>query len=131
MVAAAQRWRAAYAATTYRARYRGRRVAVRLGQRGPGWVGQGAFVTGWNPRSVVQGRPANHRAQARLRAVLRGQGLRLAEGFGQPDDDHPGEPMLLAFPLRPALAARIGRAFRQNAVLLVAPRRPARLLWLR
>jgi hypothetical protein len=131
MFPACRPWRAAYAATTYRARHRGRGVAVRLGQRGPGWAGQGAFVTAWDPRSVRQSRAANHRALARLRAWLRAGGCRVAEGFGQPDGGHPGEAMLLAFPLRPALAARIGRAFRQNAVLLVAPRRPARLLCLR
>ncbi|WP_419895836.1 DUF3293 domain-containing protein [Roseomonas sp. USHLN139] len=131
MFAARHPWLAAYAATTYRALWRGRVAAVRLGRRGPAWAGQGAFVTAWNPRSAPLSPAANRRAQARLRALLRGQRLRVAEGLGQPDDGHPGEPMLLAFPLRPARAARIGRAFRQNAVLLVAPRRPARLLWLR
>ncbi|WP_159995533.1 DUF3293 domain-containing protein [Roseomonas sp. 18066] len=131
MFAARHPWRAAYAATTYRAVHRGRKTVIRPGQRGPEWAGQGAFVTAWNPGSAPRSRATNHRAQARLRAALRARGLQIAEGFGHPDDDYPGEPMLLAFPLRPALAARIGRAFRQNAVLLVAARRPARLLWLR
>jgi hypothetical protein len=122
---------AAYAATTYRAGRGRRAVALRCGQRGPVWLGQGAFLTAWDPRSTRQSRGANNRAQARLRALLRRAGLQVLDGFGLPDGGHPGEAMLLVHPLPPRQAARLGRQWRQNAVVLVGRNRQARLCCLR
>ncbi|PHK93278.1 hypothetical protein CR162_19360 [Pseudoroseomonas rhizosphaerae] len=91
------------------------------------------FITAWNPWSRAAGLAANRRAQARLRARLReAPGLRVLRGFGAwPEAPEKGEESLLALGLDAEAGAALGRAFRQNAVVVLRRGAPAALLCLR
>lgn len=91
-------------------------------------VRQAVFITAWNPWSRAAGRAANRRAQARLRARLG----RVLPGFGAwAEAPEKGEESLLALGLGARAGAALGRAFRQNAVVVVRRGLPAALLCLR
>lgn len=120
---------AAYLRTEYRAADAiaqiGRRCAAvdallqRLGAR------HGAFVTAWNPCSRRLPPGWNARMQARLRQAARRQRCVAGEGRGRGwTESH----LLLAGD--PRRAAVLARRFRQNAIVTVSWRGPARLRWL-
>ena len=128
------RLRAAYR----RARYEAGGVPVRIGRSSPrldallarlgGRPGAlvGGLVTAWNPlgRRLPEGR--NRRRQERLERLIRHlPSLPARSGEGRWREE---QRLLLADPRRLAV---LGRRFRQNAVVLLARGRPARLLWLR
>jgi hypothetical protein len=83
-----------------------------------------AFVTAWNPFSRKMPRGWNERMLARLR---QGAGPRvLAEGWGRGRlwaERH------LLITGDPRALRTLARRFRQNAIVLVAPRRKAKLVW--
>nr|WP_275437290.1 DUF3293 domain-containing protein [Roseomonas mucosa] len=84
------------------------------------------MVTAWNPlgRRLPEGR--NRRRQERLERLIRHlPSLPARSGEGRWREE---QRLLLADPRRLAV---LGRRFRQNAVVLLARGRPARLLWLR
>jgi hypothetical protein len=119
--------RRAYAATAYEAAGAVARIGRRsasvdalLAARG---ARHAAFVTAWNPFSRRMPRGWNDRMQDRLRQAARGRVL--AEGWGR-GRGWAERHLLLAGD--PRLAARLARRFRQHAVVVVSPRRPARIL---
>jgi hypothetical protein len=81
------------------------------------------FVTAWNPRSRRMPAGWNARMQDRLRQAARG--LVLAEGFGRGRAWAEHHLLLRGDPRRLRV---LGRRFRQWAIVVVAPRRPPRLL---
>jgi hypothetical protein len=117
--------RAAYLRTGYEANG----VVVRVGRRSEAMdallAGRTAgFVTAWNPSSRRMPRGWNERMLARLRAIARGSVL--GEGWGR-GGSWAERHLLVAGDAR---ALRVlARRFRQNAIVIVAPRRKARLVW--
>ena len=81
------------------------------------------FVTAWNPFSCPMPRGWNARMQARLRVAARGRVLAEGWGRGQRWAEHH---LLIAGD--PRRLARLARRFRQHAIVLLTPGRPARLL---
>lgn len=81
------------------------------------------FVTAWNPFSRRMPPGWNARMQDGLRAAARGRVLAEGWGRGQRWAEHH---LLIAGD--PRRLARLARRFRQHAIVLLAPGRPARLL---
>lgn len=134
MFAATRRFAVAYLATEYRVGG----VVLRIGVRSA-WLDRAlgphrwaAFLTAANPRSRQLARGVNARRQASLRAMLRAGGFRCFDGMAHdPAGAWPDEPSVLVLGLRPARAAAVARAFRQNAVVILRSGRPAMLRPLR
>jgi hypothetical protein len=102
-------------------------IVVRVGRRSPALdtllPGPAAFLTAWNPMSRRMPPGWNARMQRALRRRL---GCRvLAEGEGRLGRWAEAHMLAAADPRRLAVLAR---QFRQHAILVVAPGRPARLL---
>lgn len=126
-----------YRATLYRVTDPPHCLTVRLhGRRQPELdrllarhaVRRAVFITAWDPWSRTAGLAANRRAQARLRARLG----RVLPGFGAwAEAPEKGEESLLALGLGARRGAVLGRAFRQNAVVVLRRGAPALLLCLR
>ena len=126
-----------YRSAIYRICLEGRPVDLAVGRRCPGAdallrsldKASGVFITAWNPYSRVRGRRANEAGQRRLAAWLRRAGVVAipAVGLGRGWS----EPSFFAAGLSRAAGSRLGRRFRQNAVLHVAQRRPVELVLLR
>ena len=119
--------RAAYARTAYEAAG----IVTRIGRRSAALdalllergVRNAGFVTAWNPYSRPMPRGWNDRMLERLRQAARGHVL--AEGWGRGrfwGEEH----LLLAGD--PRWIAAIARRFRQHALVMVAPRHPARIV---
>jgi len=119
--------RAAYARTDYEAGG----IATRIGRRSAALdallrrqrTRQAGFVTAWNPFSRAMPRGWNDRMLARLREAARGHVL--AEGWGR-GRGWAEQHLLLAGD--PRWIARLARRFRQHALVMVAPGRPARIV---
>ncbi len=110
--------------------YRAGAVAARVGHRPRGVAGRWAgrdlvMLSACNPggRRLPDG--WNRRMMARLRDALRGIALVEGEGCFR----RWSEPLLLAA-LAPRRGIVLARRFRQNAVILLRDRRPARLVLL-
>lgn len=110
----------AFRATRYEAAGRVARIGARhdLPLAGPA-----AFLTAWNPFSRRMPEGWNRRMQHRLRGALRGRVI--AEGWGRGQGWAEQHLLAAGDPRRLAVLAR---RFRQHAIVLVAPGRPARLL---
>lgn len=90
------------------------------------------FITAWNPFSLRRGKHANEQAHRRLASALRLRGTPFLEGEGcGAGGDWAPERSVLALRVARRTAARLGRRFRQNAVVLVSYGKPAELLMLR
>lgn len=77
-----------------------------------------AFVTACNPNGRIADAAVNRRLQRELMAQLARLNLAFLPGVGEdPQGDWPGEESVLIFGLDLAGATRLGRRFRQNAVL--------------
>ncbi len=104
-------------------RYEAAGIIVRTGRRSDLPLnGPAAFITAWNPHSRRMPPGWNARMQARLRAAVRGRVIAEGWGRGRSWAEHH---LLVAGDKR-----RLGvlaRRFRQHAIVLVAPGRPARL----
>lgn len=81
------------------------------------------LVTAWNPFSRPMPRGWNVRMQSRLRATARGKVLAEGWGRGRGWAEHH---LLIAGDSRRLV--RLARRYRQHAIVLVEPGRPARLL---
>ncbi|PWS37469.1 DUF3293 domain-containing protein [Falsiroseomonas bella] len=122
--------RAAYLRSDYEAGG----VSVRIGARSPAFdallrrrgASSAAFVTAWNPFSRRMPEGWNDRMLVRLRQAARGRVL--AEGIGQAGAWWERHLLVAGDPRR---IARLARRFRQNAIVVIAPGRPARLVMLR
>jgi hypothetical protein len=119
--------RAAYA----RASYEAGGVVARIGRRSATLdallrakgARQAGFVTAWNPFSRPMPRGWNERMLARLRQAERGRVL--SEGWGRGKLWAERHLLIAGDPRRLAVLAR---RYRQNALVIVSPGRPARLL---
>ncbi len=119
--------RRAYARTDYEADG----IVTRIGRRSAALdavlrrhgARHAAFITAWNPYSRAMPRGWNDRMLARLREAARGRVL--AEGLGS-GRGWAERHLLLAGD--PRWIARLGRRFRQHAVVAVSPGRPARIV---
>lgn len=111
----ARAWRARHAAVAA--------LLAGLGTR------QAAFTGAWNPFSTRHPRGWNHRRLARLRAAARR--LPQREGMGRACRPRPWgeEHLLIGAPA--ARCAVLARRFRQDAIVLIRQRGPARLVRLR
>jgi hypothetical protein len=115
--------RAAYRRTAYEAGG----VVVRIGRLSPAMDAllgrsRAGFVTAWNPMSRRMPRGWNQRMLARLRQAARGRII--AEGWGTARGWAERHLLVAGDPRRLVVLAR---RFRQAAIVVVAPRRPARL----
>lgn len=130
-----ERYRAAHYIVQWGARQFTMRVDVRSDaladcQRAQG-VQRSAFVSAWNPRSEQQPAAVNAAAHAQLLAMLKGEGHRWLPAWGQdPAGQWPAEQSLLVLGIAADAAIRIGRAFDQNAILLVGEEAVPRLEWI-
>ena len=77
-----------------------------------------AFITAWNPQSVVRSEAENRASQKRLESELTAIGVRLVAGTGaDPAGVWPGEPSVLAVGISRSEAERVGRKFGQRAIV--------------
>ena len=119
--------RAAFLRTTYEAGG----IACRIGARSAAIDAflharrerAAGFVTAWNPFSRRMPPGWNARMQSRLREAAHGRVL--AEGWGR---GHRWAEHHLLIAGDPRRLARFARRFRQHAIVLLTPGRPARLL---
>lgn len=92
-------------------------------------VDRAAVVTAYNPFSARADHAGNELRQQWLQAVLRKEGLEVAQAEGRdPDGRWAPEPSLLAFGTTRELEARLLGDFEQHALVVVARDAPARLL---
>jgi hypothetical protein len=129
---------AAYIETTYWVSSQPQPIGLRIGCKSAELermlaahrVSQWAFVTAWNPRSQLRSHWYNlGREQALLSEVSR-RGLRWLPGLAAGDrSDWPAEPALFLLGMSRAEARRLGRRFRQNAVVVGELGRVAQLVW--
>ncbi|MCS6853460.1 MAG: DUF3293 domain-containing protein [Elioraea sp.] len=90
-----------------------------------------ALVTACNPHGRRASDADNAAAQARLRALIAARGWPALPGEGGSDrGDWPAEPSFLVALDSRAQAERLGRAFRQNAILWLPRRGRTELVWL-
>jgi hypothetical protein len=126
---------AAYHATVYRCRWRGRTLEMRIGAAPPplpwGAKRQAVFLSACNPEGRLRSAAANRRASRRLRASLAGHALLLDASGEALSSDWPAEANLLVFGITARAAAALGRRWRQNAVLWLCRQRPVALRALR
>ena len=117
----------AYARTEFRVADRGWAFVLRIGETSAALatchatfgVSESAYLTAWNPRSEPTSREANDAAQARLEAELQAAGHALLHGEGvDPSGDWPGEASVLVLGIAAEDAARFGRAYGQNAIVV-------------
>jgi Protein of unknown function (DUF3293) len=77
-----------------------------------------AFMTAWNPQSVIRSEADNRASQKRLESELAAIGVRLVTGSGEdPTGVWPGEPSVLAVGISRSEAERVGRKFGQRAIV--------------
>ncbi len=90
-----------------------------------------AFVSAWNPHSVLLNRLENEgRHQALMQNLIEAR-YTFCEGFGESHDDAwPPERSLLILDIPRIDAMRLGRRYQQNAILYGALNKPAELVWL-
>lgn len=116
--------RAAYLRTAYEAGG----VVVRIGRRSAAMDSllrgrHAAFITAWNPMSRKMPRGWNERMLARMRQAARGRII--AEGWGSARGWAERHLLVAGDPRAMVVLAR---RFRQAAIVVVAPRRKARLV---
>jgi hypothetical protein len=90
-----------------------------------------AFLTAWNPRSRPASASRNERAQADLQRRLDRRGLPWFAACGEAADGCWREDSVLVLGLSQPEAERMGRDFRQNALLWAGPDALPRLVLLR
>ncbi|HET8899949.1 MAG TPA: DUF3293 domain-containing protein [Rhodanobacteraceae bacterium] len=131
---------AAYAAANYAIRERSGSLRLRIGGTDAALASllarhgsdHAALVSAFNPRSERLSRAMNRQRHAWLLARLQAERRRwLPARNSDPGGDFPAEAAVLIFDLDLADARGLGRAFDQNAVVLIDARGLARLCWLR
>lgn len=128
---------AAYRDTDYVVRHRDGEVVLRIGTRSAAAdkllrarrSRHAVFVTADNPFSRPLPDLLNRGARVRLRRSLRRRGIEIVAGIGRArHGDWPPEHSLLAIGAGPAMARRLCRLWRQNAVVLVTRHRAPALV---
>jgi hypothetical protein len=129
---------AAYVHTTYWVDARPEPLALRIDEASPALdrmlsersVSRWAFVTAWNPRSQLRAHWYNVSRHETLLRTLRRAGWQWLPALAHGDaGDWPAEPGVLILGITRAQAYRLGRRFRQNAVVAGERGRAARLVW--
>ena len=126
------RLEAAYRATTYRVATAGGPLEIRVGESEPALDATSwAFVSAANPGSRPASRADNERAHAALLARVHDGGWQSREGAGLPAAAGwaPERSQFIAGIGRTD-ALRLGREFRQNAILVGVAGGPAAFAWL-
>ncbi len=141
MSAAAETLRSAYETAWYRVELGDGSQALRVGKPVPprvaAWIAsQGkpgaGLITACNPYGKLASTRENAEAMARLRALIAARGWPALPGAGGSDrEDWPAEPSLLIALDSLRQAQRIGRAFRQNAILWLPQGGMVELVWLK
>lgn len=133
--------RVAYETAWYRVELTEGAEPLRVGEPVPprvaAWIASGrkpgaAFVTACNPHGRLAAEAENAEAIGRLRALVAARGWPAVPGAGGSErGDWPAEPSLLVALDSRAQAERLGRAFRQNAILWLPVAGAVELVWLR
>ncbi len=133
---------AAYQDTDYVVRIRSGQFVLRIGQVSPelqalyAETGQGSavFITAFNPEGALQADALNQAAHEALRNALSALTDRLFEGEGRGTEDNagwPAEKSFIALGIDRQEFDRLGRQFRQDAVVRAGPDGVPELLILR
>ena len=133
---------AAYQDTDYVVRVRQGQFVLRIGQVSPelqalyAETGQSSavFITAFNPEGALQADALNQAAHEALRTALSALTDLLFEGEGRGTEDNagwPAEKSFLALGIDQEQSARLGRQFRQDAVVRAGPDGVPELLLLR
>lgn len=131
---------AAYMATEYRIGTDAAAPVLRIGARSEdlarlhaeAGVSCSLFITAWNPLGAQQSDEANRVAHEALRAELALLSVPAIEGAGgEPGSDWPEERSFLALGIDEEGARRLGRRYRQDAVVWAGEDAIPRLLLLR
>lgn len=94
-------------------------------------VRESAFISAWNPRSVVTDAATNAAAHQNLLATLRAAGHEVLEAWGRdPTGAWPAERSVLVLGLDEEHARRLAAAFDQHALLCVGADAAPRLVWI-
>ncbi len=89
-----------------------------------------AYITAWNPASVVATPEQNERQNAALARELTARGVALYTGFGVPDEPTwTPEASFLAIGLDEAEAVALARQFEQAAIVVGTTGTLPRLVW--
>lgn len=122
----------AYIRAEYEAGFPGNRIVLRVGESATGLArlapdtAEGpftaetswAYLTAWNPGSVIQMDFVNRQKQEELELFLRGAGYAVLPGLARdPRGQWPDEESILVFGLQWEKALQLGRKFKQNAIL--------------
>ena len=92
----------------------------------------GCFITAYNPESIEKTLVENKTAQEQLYSDLSALDCKIFCGFGaDPDDNWEGEPSYFAIGISKENAKRLGKKYRQNAVVWCDERCIPELLLLR
>ncbi|NGM20155.1 DUF3293 domain-containing protein [Roseomonas stagni] len=113
----------AFRATTFEAEGAVARIGRRSRALDALLRGPAAFITAWNPYSRPMPFGWNDRMQGRLRQAVAGRVI--GEGWGRGSGWAEHHLLVAGAPARLRVVAR---RFRQHAIVIVAPGRPARLL---
>lgn len=128
----------AYTATTYRAIAPKGDILIRIGVHNPDLdvllnqygVGSWAFITAWNPASVVLSLSQNQQRHSQMISHLDHRHIPYLDGMGVGDDtDWQPEKSVLALGLNREDAQEIGVLFGQNAVVYGEYKGKPELLW--
>lgn len=133
---------AAYQDTDYHVRVRQNHFVLRIGRVSPELLalfaetGQGSavFITAFNPEGALQADARNEAAHEDLRSALGALTGLVFEGEGRGTGDNtdwPAEKSFLALGIDEKESARLGREFRQDAVVHSGPDGVPKLLILR
>ena len=132
--------RAAYQATHYVIQRPDGDLIVQIGQQNPELAAfqtqqdaySGAYLTAWNPYSQIATSEDNVAANSFLEAELAQAGLKYLSCLGKdPTGQWTAEPGFWIFNADRRWLQRVGRRFRQNAVVFSGPANVPRLLCLR
>ena len=92
----------------------------------------GTFITAYNPLGRARESKANEAANQRLSEYLRSLGARVIDGAGaDPTGEWPPEPSFLALGIDLAAAQRIGKLYKQDAIIWIDSDAVPRLILLR
>ena len=92
----------------------------------------GTFVTAYNPLGRARDSKANETANQRLSEYLRSLGARVIDGAGaDPTGEWQPEPSFLALGIDLAAAQRIGKLYKQDAIIWIDSDAVPRLILLR
>lgn len=83
-------------------------------------VSSAAFITAWNPLSILTAVAENEEADQKLRQTLKDENIYFFDGIAEdPAGSWPNEPSLLALGLTLNKAIIIGKKYSQNAIVWI------------